>query len=103
MIGLDRAEKIYRWNRDMSPEIMPRTDFSRAPSMHEYLCSTRKEAESSAKQAVRQNQKEFYLYCQGKGVVDSDSDLVNLMRIAGCRHSYSYRRIQEFNGWKIML
>lgn len=103
MIGMDRAEKLYKWNRDMSPEIMLRTDFSRAPSMHEYSCKTRKEAERAAEQAIQKKQNVFYLYCQGKGVVDSEGDLLSLVKKTGYHNSYSYCRIQELNGWKIML
>ncbi len=103
MIGRDRAEKIYKWNHDMSPALMERTDVQRAPSMHEYVCRNLKEAENAAKLAVRENHKVFYIYMERQGILDNKDELVRLFRNTSYHGTFTYWMLEELNGWKVML
>ncbi|MBQ9210614.1 MAG: hypothetical protein IJ153_02845 [Clostridia bacterium] len=103
MVGLDRADYYYRWNRDMSPELAIITDVHRADNIHEYRCGSKKELQHVFRQARKDKLSVFYVYLTDPSLIDSPQKLAQYIVRAGFRDAGRYVRIPEFNCWKVMM
>ena len=103
MIGKDRLECLYRWNHDMTPGIAERTDYHRSGLIHEFFCSSLKDAAKAVCNAKAHKTPVIYLFFTNLGIIKGEDDIIYCLREAGIHKSCQYRKIEELNALRLVL
>ena len=103
LIGMDRAEIIYRWNQDMSPVLAQETNLHRAEGIVEYRCTSGEEAVRALSSVVKRKVAQVYLFMTRPDIISNTDKLFECMeRIRGYK-KYTVAKIDEFQAWKVMF
>lgn len=103
MIGMDRAERVYRWNHEMFPTIQDTTDMKRAAGVYEFLCSSRREAVEVFREMKIKRIPAFVIFTACPGVLDNARDIFDYKKQANIYHDILCSYTPELNCWHILL
>ena len=103
MIGRDRLEKLYIWEKDMSPGLADKTDFHRSSLIPEGFCDSKHDIVNMICKTKSQRKRVIHLFLSNPEIINNVNVLSSCLRDAGIHKPCQYREIKALNAITIEL
>ncbi len=103
MLGKDRAENLYIWDKEVSPALTDKTDFYRSSFIPEYFCRSVYDVANALHNAKVKSQQVIHLLLANPTIIKDGKALSNCVRNVGIYKTYRYWKIEELNEITIEL